>query len=149
VSVRELETLEKLSSDIFNSNSNEASAPVGGDEVCLFCGEAFDAQVVEVCGTVAAVADSAPVSEGHMLIVTMRHTDDIFSMTDEERQDAMKMVGILKRRALEIDPSITGFNVGANCGASAGQRIMHAHIHFIPRRDADPVKGVIRNKMAY
>jgi ATP adenylyltransferase len=116
---------------------------------CPFCGQAFTSQIVERCGTVVAVDDATPVSDGHMLIVTIRHTEDIFSMTDEERTDAMKMVGILKRRALGIDPRINGFNVGANCGASAGQHVMHAHIHFIPRRDTDPVKGVIRNKMAY
>lgn len=84
-----------------------------------------------------------------MLIVTLRHTEDIFSMTDEERTDAMKMVAMLKRRAMSLDPSITGFNVGANCGVSAGQHVMHAHIHFIPRRDSESVKGVIRNKMSY
>jgi len=116
---------------------------------CPFCGQAFESQIVETCGTVAAVADASPVSEGHMLIVTMRHTEDIFSMTDDERFDAMKMVGILKRRALRLDPSITGFNVGANCGVSAGQHVMHAHIHFIPRRDTESVKGVVRNKMTY
>lgn len=116
---------------------------------CPFCGEAFESQIVESCGAVVAVEDAVPVSPGHMLIVTMRHTEDIFTMTDVERLDAMKMVSILQRRALRLDPSITGFNVGANCGASAGQHIMHAHIHFIPRRDAGPVKGVVRNKMAY
>jgi diadenosine tetraphosphate (Ap4A) HIT family hydrolase len=116
---------------------------------CPFCGEAFESQIVESCGTVVAVEDATPVSEGHMLIVTVRHTEDLFSMTDVERLDAMKMVGVLKRRALRVDPSITGFNVGANCGISAGQRVMHAHIHFIPRRDTEPVKGVVRNKMAY
>ena len=116
---------------------------------CPFCDEAFESEIVETCGTVAAVEDASPVSPGHMLIVTLRHTEDIFSMTDEETSDAMKMVGVLKRRALRIDPSITGFNVGANCGVSAGQHIMHAHIHFIPRRDTESVKGVIRNKMAY
>jgi len=119
------------------------------DSDCPFCGVAFESQIVETCGTVVAVEDATPVSEGHMLIVTRRHTEDIFSMTDEEKLDAMKMIGKLRRRALEIDPSITGFNVGANCGASAGQHVMHAHIHFIPRRDTESVKGVIRNKMAY
>ena len=116
---------------------------------CPFCGQVFESQIVETCGTVVAAEDATPVSEGHMLIVTVRHTEDIFTMTDVERQDAMKMVGILKRRALGIDPSITGFNVGANCGVSAGQHVMHAHIHFIPRRDTEPVKGVVRNKMTY
>lgn len=119
------------------------------DSDCPFCGQAFESQIVEACGTVVAVEDATPVSSGHMLIVTVRHTEDLFTMTEEERLDAMKMVGILKRRALRIDPSITGFNVGANCGVSAGQHIMHAHIHFIPRRDTGSVKGVVRNKMAY
>lgn len=116
---------------------------------CPFCSDAFESEIVEICGTVAAVPDATPVSPGHMLIVTLRHTEDIFSMSDQERADAMEMIGVLKRRALRIDPSITGFNVGANCGVSAGQQVMHAHIHFIPRRDGQAVKGVIRNKMSY
>ncbi|MBT3201178.1 MAG: HIT family protein [Phycisphaerales bacterium] len=116
---------------------------------CLFCGAGFEAQIVETHRTVAAVPDAAPVSPGHMLIVTLRHTEDVFSMTPDELADAMEMIGILKRRALNLDPSITGFNIGANCGVSAGQQVMHAHIHFIPRRGDEPLKGVIRNKMAY
>jgi diadenosine tetraphosphate (Ap4A) HIT family hydrolase len=127
----------------------ETDTPNAGDSDCPFCGQDFESEIVETCGSVVAVEDSKPVSPGHMLIVTLRHTEDIFSMTDQERSDAMKMIDVLKRRALSIDPSITGFNVGANCGVSAGQHVMHAHIHFIPRCDGEAVKGVIRNKMAY
>lgn len=116
---------------------------------CLFCGAGFEAQIVETHRSVVAVTDSTPVSPGHMLIVTLRHTEDVFSMTPDERTDAMEMIGILKRRALSLDPSITGFNIGANCGVSAGQQVMHAHIHFIPRRGGGALKGVIRNKMTY
>ncbi len=42
-----------------------------------------------------------------------------------------------------------------NCGELAGQTIMHAHIHLIPRRQGDTpnprggVRGVIPEKMAY
>jgi diadenosine tetraphosphate (Ap4A) HIT family hydrolase len=42
-----------------------------------------------------------------------------------------------------------------NCGESAGQTIMHAHIHLIPRRDGDlehprgGVRGVIPEKQSY
>ena len=35
------------------------------------------------------------------------------------------------------DKTITGFNVGVNVGASAGQTIFHVHVHLIPRRDGD------------
>ena len=30
-----------------------------------------------------------------------------------------------------------GFNVGQNCGESAGQTVMYPHIHMIPRRNGD------------
>ena len=68
--------------------------------------------------------------------------------------DANELLNVLRDRAVREDPAITGFNVGSNCGASAGQRVQHAHIHFIPRRVGDGpagrgVKGVIRNKIEY
>ena len=129
------------------------SESAGQDETsgqCPFCAEAASGEhVVASLGTVLAIPDLAPVAEGHLLIVTRRHTEDLFSMTAEEQADALALAGVLRERALGADAAITGFNVGANCGASAGQQVMHAHIHFIPRRDEAPAKGVVRNKMTY
>ena len=117
---------------------------------CPFCTEAASGEhVVAECGTVVAIADLTPVAEGHLLIITRRHTEDLFSMTAQERADAMTLAGTLREQALAADTTVTGFNVGANCGASAGQQVMHAHIHFIPRRGDAPIKGAIRNKMTY
>jgi len=128
---------------------HEASG-AGGAEPCPFCHEVASGEhIVAEFGTVVAIADTVPVADGHVLIVTRRHATDLFDMTARERADAMVLADMLRDRALAGDAAITGFNVGANCGASAGQRVMHAHIHFIPRRDDAPVKGVIRNKMAY
>lgn len=53
------------------------------------------------------------------------------------------------------NPSVTGFNVGVNCGASAGQTVPHAHVHRIPRRDGDcedprgGVRGAVPGKRRY
>ncbi len=117
---------------------------------CPFCAEAASGEhVVAECGTVVAIADLTPVAEGHLLIITRRHTEDLFSMTAQERADAMTLACTLREQALVADAAITGFNVGANCGVSAGQQVMHAHIHFIPRRGDPPIKGAIRNKMTY
>jgi len=121
---------------------------------CPFCRPDTQAQAVETCGSCLAIPDRAPVSEGHLLIIPARHAADLFDMTDEELTDAVTLLRRLRDRAAAADPHITGFNVGCNCGRSAGQRIPHAHIHFIPRREgdgprADGVKGVIRNKMNY
>jgi len=67
----------------------------------------------------------------------------------------MSLIRILRNQLAESDDTITGFNIGMNCGESAGQSIFHAHIHLIPRRDGDipnpmgGVRGVIPGKMGY
>ncbi|MCF8145215.1 MAG: HIT family protein [Deltaproteobacteria bacterium] len=59
-----------------------------------------------------------------------------------------------KNKSGKIIPG-AGFNIGVNCGVFAGQTIMHAHIHLIPRRDGDTlnprggVHGVIPGKKGY
>lgn len=56
---------------------------------------------------------------------------------------------------LEQDNKVTGFNVGINAGASAGQTAFHVHVHLIPRRDGDVVdprggvRGVVPSKQRY
>lgn len=124
------------------------------DPQCPFCSECVRSGAIAVHGSVLAIPDDHPVAEGHCLVITRRHTADFFTMTQREKQDAIELLDILRRRALAEDPTIAGFNVGANCGSAAGQQIPHAHLHFIPRREADPqpdrgVKGVIRNKLSY
>ncbi len=53
------------------------------------------------------------------------------------------------------DGLITGFNFGSNDGVSAGQTVMHAHYHIIPRRDGDAerprggVRGVIPERQSH
>jgi diadenosine tetraphosphate (Ap4A) HIT family hydrolase len=75
-------------------------------------------------------------------------------MTERERRDAEALLLILKSR-ISADRTVTGFNIGMNCGESAGQTVFHAHIHLIPRRDGDTlhplggVRGVIPDKMSY
>ena len=61
-----------------------------------------------------------------------------------------------RRKDLELaDNSISGFNIGLNSGESAGQTVMHAHWHLIPRRKGDTaepqggVRGVIPSRMRY
>ena len=99
-----------------------------------------------------AVTDADPVTEGHALIVTRRHTPDYLSMSAAERRDADGLMRLISKRLKARDPAIEGFNVGANCGRVAGQTVAHAHIHLIPRRQGDVqsplggVRGVIPRK---
>jgi diadenosine tetraphosphate (Ap4A) HIT family hydrolase len=122
---------------------------------CAFCGEEVVKHAVAVTGSVLALPDKYPVTRGHVLIVPRRHTLDYFTMTPEEHRDAEDLLAKLRKQILESDPTVVGFNVGANCGEAAGQTIEHAHIHLIPRRAGDTpvpkggVRGVIPERMAY
>ena len=121
---------------------------------CRFCPAKIRPLVVAELDSVWAVRDRHPVSEGHHLIIPKRHAPDWFSMTERERRDAEALLLILKSR-ISADRTVTGFNIGMNCGESAGQTVFHAHIHLIPRRDGDTphprggVRGVIPDKMSY
>jgi diadenosine tetraphosphate (Ap4A) HIT family hydrolase/tRNA(His) 5'-end guanylyltransferase len=125
------------------------------DPNCKFCYENIKSRITDEFNSTSAMEDKYPVTKGHMLIVPRRHIRDYFSLTEAEKRDADNLIHILKRRISEDDPSVTGFNVGINCGESAGQTIFHAHIHLIPRRDGDipnprgGVRGVIPDKMSY
>lgn len=122
---------------------------------CIFCDPNIYRNLKAKYKTVIAVRDLHPVTLGHLLILPRRHVEDYFSLTLQEKIHADKLILICKNRITTEDPSVTGFNIGINCGASAGQTIFHCHIHLIPRRDGDThtprggVRGVIPDKMDY
>lgn len=125
------------------------------EPACPFCDAETLARAVAYHGTAYAVPDRFPVTDGHLLVVPRRHAPDWFALTDTERRDAETLLLRLRERLLAGDPQVSGFNVGMNCGASAGQTIFHAHIHLIPRRVGDTpepsggVRGVIPGKRKY
>jgi len=122
---------------------------------CPFCSAATLVRAVAYHGTAFAIDDRFPVTAGHLLVIPRRHVGDWFDLTDAERRDAETLLLRLRDRLLAGDPTVNGFNIGMNCGASAGQTIFHAHIHLIPRRPGDTpdpaggVRGVIPGKRKY
>ena len=58
-----------------------------------------------------------------------------------------RLLNEMKAAIAEKNRDVTGFNVGINNGASAGQTIFHCHLHMIPRRIGDVAKprGGLRN----
>ena len=112
---------------------------------CVFCDSTLEGGAVIRNGGVFAIKDAHPVSEGHHLILPARHTADWFTLTELERTQADEVLRVLSTRLREADPTIAGFNVGSNAGQVAGQTVLHAHLHLIPRRNgdaADPRGGV-------
>ena len=109
---------------------------------CKFCYPNIKPRIIKGTdtGTMIAIKDGYPVTEGHTLVIPKRHVAEYFDLSDAERRDADSLLRILQRKMTENDPSITGYNIGVNCGESAGQTIFHLHYHLIPRRDGDTVE---------
>jgi len=92
------------------------------------------------------IRDAYPVSPGHLLIICNQPKRDYFSLSDEEKNDLNNTIGIAKE-IIEKDYSPDGYNIGMNCGESAGQTIFHFHCHLIPRYkgDMEDPRGGVRH----
>lgn len=122
--------------------------------MCTFCEKDYDRMWIQTGGAYA-MKDKFPVADGHTLIIPHRHVESFFHLTREEQEDMLwlmvRMREILRIRLDDID----GFTVGINDGAAAGQTVMHAHMHIIPRRVGDTenprggIRGVIPSKRDY
>jgi diadenosine tetraphosphate (Ap4A) HIT family hydrolase len=92
------------------------------------------------------VYDSYPVSEGHLLIISKENKPDYFSLTEQERNELQNLI-IKAKELIEENHSPDGYNIGMNCGESAGQTVFHFHCHIIPRYkgDMDNPRGGVRH----
>ena len=122
---------------------------------CPFCEPGVTERVIAGSGLAIAISDSFPVTEGHTLIVPRRHVPDPLDMTQGEQIATHELLRVMSRRLRASDERIEGFTIGQNAGAAAGQTIMHAHTHLIPRRDGDVldptggIRGIIPGQATY
>jgi len=113
---------------------------------CIFCQLTKD-RVVHENEHAVAFYDLFPVTERHALVISKNHVEDFFGLNDSELIACNDLLKKLKAEISESDPTVTGFNVGMNCGEDAGQTVFHCHIHLIPRRkgDVEEPRGGVRH----
>jgi len=104
---------------------------------CLFCHVSKGRKITAENSLAYAIEDGFPVTEMHTLVIPKRHVADYFELTQAEVNAVTALMNELKESIQVKDKSVTGFNIGMNCGESAGQTIFHCHTHLIPRRDSD------------
>ena len=121
-------------------------------EKCLFCDvQTIDRErIIAENSLVFAIRDGFPVTGGHTLFIPKRHALDYFSLTQEEVLAINQLMDSQRKMLQKEDSSIDGFNIGMNCGETAGQTIFHCHVHLIPRRkgDVENPRGGVRHIIA-
>jgi len=102
---------------------------------CIFCKDlpkVFENDLAYV------LYDIKPITKGHMLIIPKRHHLTIFESTPEEIKAIFELLHQGKKLLLkEYKPD--AYNVFANCGEVAGQVVMHAHMHLLPRYNGQTI----------
>ena len=102
---------------------------------CLFCDKKKG--VIHENSLAYLVRDGFAVTKYHSLIIPKRHCKDYFDLTQAEINATNQLIHTEREKLLKLDKTITGFNIGMNCGEDAGQTIFHCHVHLIPRRKGD------------
>ena len=104
---------------------------------CLFCEivkKGIKAYFVEENEEAVAILDAFPVSDGHTLIITKKHFENIAEVDEKSWEYLLplmkKIINKLKNN-LPILPQ--GFNIISNMNEIAAQSIFHLHIHIIPK----------------
>lgn len=101
-------------------------------ENCIFCKLAnheIPTNIVYENELVTAFEDANPVAPVHTLIVPKAHMDNILGLEDPALMAALK--DAIDRVAEIKGVKESGFRLINNCGADAGQTVMHLHIHLI------------------
>jgi len=121
---------------------------------CIFC-NLSEERIIYENDLFLVIDDGYPVTQGHQLIIPKRCVKSWFELNQQETSSLNQLLHRQKQFLEALDSSITGFNIGMNCGESAGQTVMHCHVHLIPRREGDMdeprggVRGVIPERQAY
>jgi histidine triad (HIT) family protein len=115
------------------------------NEDCIFCkivkGEIPSSKVFEDDNFIV-ILDVKPKSDGHSLVIPKKHYRNLLDMPSTLGNE---LVSVAKEVALKLvkEKKIEGFNLIMNNESSAGQVVMHAHLHIIPRKTGDGLKGIV------
>ncbi|MBI1866314.1 MAG: HIT family protein [Candidatus Staskawiczbacteria bacterium] len=108
---------------------------------CIFCkiakGELDSAKVYED-ENIFAFLDIKPFAKGHCLVIPKEHFENIFDIDENILQ---KVIVIAKKISEKIKNNLKadGIRLSQSNGETAGQEVMHFHLHLIPKYKDDGV----------
>ncbi len=106
---------------------------------CIFCkianGE-IPSKTLHEDENFRVILDLSPATRGHALILPKEHYDNLYELPEDTAAGVMKLakkMAAVMTEKLQAD----GFNLVQNNGETAGQTVMHFHMHLIPRYEED------------
>lgn len=106
---------------------------------CIFCkiikGEIPSAKLYED-DNVLAFLDIAPANKGHALVIPKKHYETFTDISEKELGNLSTVLHKIANAVIKTT-NAEGYNVFINNKKVAGQIVMHAHFHILPRFSDD------------
>lgn len=106
---------------------------------CIFCkianGE-IPSKTLYEDGDFRVILDLSPATRGHALILPKEHAENLYELPEDA---AAKVLPVAQKVAAKMKATLgcAGLNLVQNNGETAGQTVMHFHMHVIPRYEND------------
>jgi histidine triad (HIT) family protein len=141
--------LKKLASGIIHGRSSLIIVWMESISTCAFCkivAEAVAAATVWEDAATLVFLDHRPLFPGHCLVIPKMHYE---TLTDLPRDKVGPLFGIVQliaaavERATDSDGSLVAIN------NRVSQSVPHLHIHVVPRRKKDGLRGFFWPRQKY
>lgn len=110
---------------------------------CIFCkiikGEIPCSRIYED-DKILSFLDIMPTNKGHTLVIPKEHYEGVTDLPDDLLKELMIAAKKISKAVID-GTKADGFNIGVNTKEAAGQVVMHAHLHIIPRFKGDGLKS--------
>lgn len=112
------------------------------DKNCVFCkivrGEVKSDKIAE-SDNFFAFLDIDQSLKGHALVIPKKHFVTLLDIPDKLGNELVKFTKKISSEVLDKKVG-DGFNLIMNNLSVAGQVVMHAHVHVIPRKEDDGIR---------
>jgi histidine triad (HIT) family protein len=124
----------------------ESRAGAGACPFCAIGGGELPASVVWRDDQVCAFLDARPVFKGHVLVVPRAHVP---TLLDLPGPDVGPFFTAVQRIAAAVEHSLEADGTFVAANNKVSQSVAHLHVHVVPRRRKDGLRGFFWPRVPY
>ncbi len=115
---------------------------------CVFCkiiAREIPAEILYENDDALCILDINPIHFGHSLVIPKIHCRDFLEVRPSAFDGLLSATHRVAQATVE-SLQLDGYNIFSNNGHSAGQSVLHFHLHITPRYPDDDIRFVLKLK---